>query len=132
MKITKDHKFHYFIKESYNKYFHEIEIRSILEIPQRNGEVRLKRLEDVRVFMSKDHERNECGTFEINFGKDDGIMSGFNTVKEMNEWMLSDRMIYGFRIASKEEYLQCRKNMFDIYMEHPTVDFERLKPDQEK
>lgn len=127
MKITKENKIHYFIKDESNESFVDIKLESFMTIPQNDLELKFKRIESIRLFFSVDIENYECGSFNIDFGRNDCHFSGHKTVRELNSYMRSDRLICNYETASKKDYLELRDKVFKIFLDHRCADFSKLE-----
>lgn len=125
--ITKENKIHFFIKDESDENFVKIELESYMAIPQHDGEIRFKRIEDIRMFYHRDIENCELGSFEIDFGRNDCLYSGCKSVKELYKYQQSDTSIYNFNPASKEDYLALRKKAFRIFLKHRCTDYSKLE-----
>ena len=127
MRITKETPIHYFIKDRSNDTWHNLEMESYLEIPQRNGTSKFSRLEGVSLFMSKDQENHEVISFHYDGGRNDCMGHWAKKKQELVKEKESDADIYRFTSTDRETYLKLREEVFKIYLTHPKTDFERLK-----
>ncbi len=128
MKITEENPIHFFVKDQSCDRWYRIELEAFLEIPQHDDTSDFRTVEDIRLFMSTDLVDYECGTFQIDFGRADGIHSWAKTLKELIEIQARESsMSIGFSQATKEEYLKLREKAFNIYLKHPKTDYEGLK-----
>jgi len=127
MILRTDTPIHYFIKDESDSNFYEMELEAYLELPQ-NGYSKFRNIEDMRLFISTDMERNNVSDFQIDHGHTTSCYSGYDSLKELIEGKTKDRgMITGFTVATQEQYLALRQKAFDIYLKYPHVDFNRLK-----
>nr|WP_322624461.1 hypothetical protein [uncultured Flavobacterium sp.] len=131
MKITEQHKIHYFVKEDYRGHFYSIELYCFFEISQRDDTSDFRQIEKVRLFYSKDMQANEVGWFEIDFGKGTCMGSLAKTAKELTETYTRDVDIYNYKVATQEEYLVLRAKAFEIYNKQTCIDFDTLKIGEE-
>ncbi|RUT67764.1 hypothetical protein D0817_24690 [Flavobacterium cupreum] len=127
MKITQENKIHYFIKDESNETWTSFNLESYMVIPQNNGKIKLKVIEQLRLFFATDIENYECGTFSIAFGRNDCHFSGFDNLTEFYKYMHSNRSICDFQSATKEDYLELREKAFRIFLEHRSADFSKLE-----
>lgn len=127
MPITKEHQIHYFIKDESNEAFNSFSLESYMAIPQNNNTVNYKRIEQIRLFFSTDMNKYECGSFHVDFGRNDCFYSGCKSYKELLNYMLSDLKVYNFKIASKEDYLSLRDKVFKLFLDHQQADYSQLE-----
>lgn len=127
MPITKENKIYYFIKDESNDKFFSLGLESYMAIPQNDNTVRFKRIEDIYLFFHTDIENYECGTFKIDFGRNDCHFSGCKSLKELNKYMQSDRTIYNYKPATKEGYFALREKVFRLFLEHRCADYSKLE-----
>lgn len=125
--ITEENKIHYFLKDESSESFIDFNLESYMEIPQHDGEIKFKRIEDIRLFYSSDIEKHEYGSFKIDFGRNDCCYSGYKNVKDLYKCMQSNISIYNFKPASKEDYLVLREKIFKIFLEHHCTDYSKLE-----
>lgn len=127
MPITKENKIYYFIKDESDESFVKIYLESYMAVPQNGNEIKFKRIEDIRLFISADIENYECASFQIDFGRNDCHFSGCKSLKELNSYMQSDRSICNYKPSSKEDYFTLREKAFKIFLEHRSVDYSKLE-----
>lgn len=127
MKINKENKIHYFIKDVSDESFVQINLESFMEIPQNNLQTKFKVIEQIRLFFSTDIENYECASFSIDFGRNDCHFSGHKSVEKLNKYMQSDFSICNFKRASKEDYLILRDKVFNVFLKHRYADHSKLE-----
>lgn len=122
-------KIHYFYRREYHRSFYNLRLVAWLEEKEisRQGNERLSftRLEELRIFLSKDSDFH-CHTLEHDFGEKSCYTHHAHTRKEL---LLS---------MQKEEYLpidnrnyeRFRKVALNLYSKQPLVDFSKFKGKQ--
>lgn len=127
MKITKENKIYYFIKDDSKSDFTSYGLESYIAIPKNDNTVDYKRIEEIRLFFHKDMENYECGSFKIDFGRNDCIFSGCKSYNELIKYMLSDSKFYNFKSVTKDEYLEFRDKAFKTFLDHKQADYSKLE-----
>lgn len=127
MTITIKNKLHFFIKDESDREFIKIDLESYMEIPQHDGTINFKRIEDLILFFKRNIEEYECASFKIDFGRNDCMNSGCKSVKELYKYMQSDTLIYNLKPATKEDYLILREKAFAIFLKHKCADYSKLE-----
>jgi len=131
-------KIHYFLRDSSDDAWHDIELvawlehENVLYDDTNKHQSSFNSVETIRLHASK-QANYQISSFGIDFGKDDCINSGARTLQELIKQQKEGRSswrISKLKNVNKNEYECVRKKVFEIYHQEMFLDLDKLEENQ--